>query len=197
MSRKHIVILVAVICCAAALLLAVMPESDEAKIRKKLDLLAETVSKEKEDGPYTVLGKVEDLDRLFTEDCLVKLEPPARTVRTRSSLGTLLTGAFRMVSRIDVSFHDIHITVDPEKNRAKTVLTATVRGPETEGMHAREILMTWVKYEGTWLISSAEEWSPIRNPGRAKTRQQAILSSRSCLTHALIHRYSNRVGKVQ
>ena len=139
-----------------------MITSDETKIKKKLSLLEHTASKDKDDGALALLSKVDNLNKLFTDDCHIKLKPPIRTVRTRSSLSAHLTAAFRMVKYIKVSFHDINVTVDAESNTAETVLTATAEGVEAEGIYAREVVMKWVKQEGTWLITSIEEHSPLR-----------------------------------
>jgi len=108
------------------------------------------------------LGKIEDLDRLFTKDCCIRLEEPGRTVRTRSNLAALLNTAFRAVRDIRIRFHDIHISVGPDKETAETVLTATAKGFEFEGIQAKEIVLEWVKKEGEWLICSANERSPFR-----------------------------------
>ena len=161
MNKKRI-LLTAAACCIIAVLCIFMFKSDEAKIKKKLDLLERTASKDKDDGAYALLSKVENLTNLFTEDCYIKLEPPIRTVHTRSSLAAHFTTALRMVSYLKISFHDINITIDPEAKTAEAVLTATAEGPEAEGIYAREVILKWVKQEGTWLITSVEEHSPLR-----------------------------------
>jgi hypothetical protein len=113
--------------------------SEERRVRKRFHLLSEWVSKSPEETPFTLLQKMRDIGTLFLDPC--ELKAPGESLSgsyTRQEISAYAGSARSYFSRLDFTFHDLHI-VFPEKGIARVTLTAKLTGRSTAGEQVEEI----------------------------------------------------------
>ena len=138
---KKAVILVFLGMAVVAAIFFLTCKQDQRIIKKKLNLLADTVSRSPGQDKLISLVKAGRLKDLFTPDCLIELGEP--------------------IPRIEVTFRDIAVTIEQPPLAAKTVMTATAVSPDSDGggrrTDAREIEMEWKKIDRIWKIFKVSE----------------------------------------
>jgi hypothetical protein len=158
--KKKIITSLIVLVILIIIIVIVFSDTDEARIRKKLDFLAETVSKDRDDGMYTALSKVEDLNETLTEDCSIRLKERFASIRGRANLTSTFSSGFQYVSELDVSFSNVTVEIHEEEQTAKTSLTATATSPDLEKPEVRKVEISLKKIEGEWWIYAVNEVTP-------------------------------------
>ena len=139
----------------------VVRNRDQRIIKKKMNTLAMTLSKSRNEGALVFVTKTGRMNNLFTQNCLIELQPPVPRIQGLETLIAAFSHFQRSVDSMDVGFYDVSIRVDKNSKTAKAVMTAKATGPNPrDGVYstdARELEMEWAKVESKWRISKIIE----------------------------------------
>jgi hypothetical protein len=143
--------------------------SEERRIRRRLDQLAETASVPAGEPPIARLARAAQVGRFFTEDLVIDLGPASAPIRGRAALVALASRFVPPPEGARVAFVDVAVTVAPGGETATVALTATgsmvdrVSGEKV--VEARELEFGLRKLEGEWLVATVKAVSPLLRPG--------------------------------
>ena len=135
---KYLVMGVLIVIIGIILVVTVFP-TEEKRVRKRLHLLSEWVSKSPEENPFTMLQKMKDIGTLFLDPC--ELKAPNESLSgsyTRQEISAYTGSARSHFSKLDFKFYDLHVTF-PEKDVAKVTLTTRLVGKFKTGEQVDEI----------------------------------------------------------
>lgn len=155
---KYFLMGVLIAILGVALAVIVYP-SEERRVKKQFRLLSEWVSKSPEENALNLLQKMRDIGTLFSEPC--ELKAPDESLSggyTRQEISAFAGSARSHFSRIDLTFHDLHIDF-PEREIAKVTLTARMVGSSTAGEQVdeiRELECLLKKIDSKWLFHQIE-----------------------------------------
>jgi hypothetical protein len=155
---KYLVTGVLIVVIGVVLAVTIFP-SEEKRVKKQLRLLSEWVSKTPGENAFTLLQKMKDIGTLFSEPC--ELKAPDESISggyTRQEISAFAGSARSHLSRLDLTFHDLHI-IFPEREIAKVNLTARLIGRSTTGEQMdeiRELECFLKKMDGKWLFNQIE-----------------------------------------
>jgi len=153
-NRKRVAIILAL--AVAAIAAWHLLQSDEVKVRKQLNLLAELISKEGEESTIMAAQRGHSIGKIFTDPSAY--ETDAHTYSgsySRQQIARQALLARAGFTHLRLKLHDISITFT-NKIRAGVILTANVAGETKAGDkidNAHEIELTLSKTEKKWLIS--------------------------------------------
>jgi hypothetical protein len=157
-KMKYLLTGVLIVIIGVVLAVTLFP-SEEKRVKKRFRLLSEWVSKSPEENAFTLLQKMKDIGTLFSEPC--ELKAPDESLSggyTRQEISAFAGGARSHFSRLDLTFHDLHI-VFPEREIAKVTLTARLIGRSTTGEpmdEIRELECLLKKIDSKWLFNQIE-----------------------------------------
>ena len=131
-----------------------LSDSDEEKIRARLDQLAHVVgSSPDENMAFRALrlkSKFEEL--LALNVALAAPELPTTTGRTE--LTQLAASASRLFGEFSVSIGDTEITIDKKRREANAVSAVTLTSSSTDyKREERRVRFTFHEYDGEWQVS--------------------------------------------
>ncbi|MGV3773316.1 MAG: nuclear transport factor 2 family protein [Verrucomicrobiales bacterium] len=133
----------------------------ERVIRKELAELAEAMNRETS-GNISTLANANSIAGHFTSDVTINIEGRfAHTLQGRDELLQMAMAARSRVGRINLTFTDMHVMVDPGGETARVHLTALVRINNEPDLYVQELKMQLRKLERDWLIAFIE---PARQP---------------------------------
>jgi hypothetical protein len=157
-NQKNIMI-IAMTCIAGIIVFFWLYESDEAKIKKRFDILAEDAAKVADEKELAAAIKAKNISDLCAESFQIEL--PSYSISRmfpRSDISAHILAARAHYSDIAVKFYDIHIEF-PEENIAEVTLTGSVEAKLTTGELVNEIhelQCTLTKIEKDWFFSKIE-----------------------------------------
>jgi hypothetical protein len=157
-KMKYLLTGVLIVIIGVVLAVTLFP-SEEKRVKKRFRLLSEWVSKSAEENAFTLLQKMKDIGALFSEPC--ELKAPDESLSgsyTRQEISAFAGGARSHFSRLDLTFHDLHI-VFPEGEIAKVTLTARLIGRSTTGEQVdeiRELECLLKRIDSKWLFNQIE-----------------------------------------
>lgn len=160
---KKIVIALIIALVVAAAMHFIIRNRDEHSIKKSLKSLAASVSKSKNVDVQGIafFKKVATIKLLFSDDCTISVGTSIPTIHGIDDLIAFYTQGMRTVHEIKVTFHDISVAIGEDRSTAKTFMTAKATCPDFQegggGVEAREIEMSWKKYDRTWKIITVNE----------------------------------------
>jgi hypothetical protein len=155
---KYLVIGVLIVIIGVLLVVTVFP-SEEKRVKKRLHLLSEWVSKSPEESPFTMLQKMKDIGTLFVDPC--ELKAPNESLSgsyTRQEISAYTGSARSHFSKLDFKFYDLRIAF-PEKVIAKVTLTARLTGRSATGEQVdeiRELECLLRKIDREWFFNQIE-----------------------------------------
>ncbi len=130
--------------------------SEEKKVRKQFDLLAESVSKGRGEGTIGTAQKVQKIRTLFAKNCGLHIRVYSLSGNyTPHEIASHAARARLRFSRLSLRFYDLDIEF-PEEGTAKVTLTARLTGTTTTGEHVdetRELECVLKRTDGKWLFS--------------------------------------------
>ena len=156
-KRRAAIVAVVLVVAAAAWFLLASRQTEDARIRQRLNELTELVSAA---GPVTgqdILIQLGKLRKFFTEDVVVVIGERLPEIRGRDHLVSMAQAALSRETDISVSFEDLDITVNPDERHALAVVTLLVTGAssdEAKSVTARELELDMAKVDGDWLIKT-------------------------------------------
>lgn len=135
--------------------------SEEKKVKKQFSLLAEYACKEEGERILAMAGKMRNLEFLFYEPCTVEAPPYSLSGGfTRGEIASLAARARLNFSQLTLEFHDLSISF-PEKEKARAVLTGSVKGKTISGEAVHEVQemeCLLKKSQDQWLF---EHWEMV------------------------------------
>lgn len=159
--RKVVIPLVLVGIVLFIIIFLITYNRDQRIIKKKLNSLADTISKSDNEGDLAFITKAGRLNSSFTQDCLIEVGAPIPRIEGLETLMAVFSHFQQSAYNIDVTFYDITVTVDQQRITARTVMTVKATGPDPNGggdmTDAREIEMDWKKIDSTWKIARVSE----------------------------------------
>ena len=132
--------------------------SEESQIRKRMEELSATVSLDAQAGNIRRGLMMESFPRFFTSKCQIKVsyKGSTRTMSGRPDMANAARYLAGLPGGIKVEFHDLTVTVDPEKKIAKGALTMTMMQLDTQTLSAQQFQIELAKEDGKWLVAKAE-----------------------------------------
>jgi hypothetical protein len=136
--------------------------SEEKRVRKQFGLLSQYVAKEPGEDPFSMANRIQNISRLFAENCEFKIEGDSLyslsgNYSRQEVAGYALRGR-SYFSSLSLTFHDLKIRF-PEKGSASVRFTARLAGRSSTGENVdeiRELQCDLNKIEKKWLFSGLE-----------------------------------------
>ncbi|MCU0600585.1 MAG: hypothetical protein MUE70_15165 [Desulfobacterales bacterium] len=157
-NQKNILI-VSLICFACVIAFFWLHESDEDKIKKRFDELAEETAKATDEKELAAVIKAKKISELCADSFQVDF--PSYSISRkfmRNDISAQILAARARYSAISVNFYDISIDF-PEEGIADVTLTGSVEAALTSGESVREIhelRCRLEKIEKDWLFAAIE-----------------------------------------
>ena len=155
---KYIVIAGAVL-VAGIIAFIIFSQSEEAKVKKQFNFLAEKMNKTPNETPLISVARANRIKNLFAETCTV--HAPAysfsRNISSQDLSSLVLTTRSRY-SEMSLEFYDFVIEF-PEEGSADVNLTASMTGKLTTGEYVddiHELKCKLKKTEDIWLLKEIE-----------------------------------------
>jgi hypothetical protein len=168
MVRLRHVIVAGLVVLIGILVVFYLSPSEEKRVRKRFDLLSQSIAKEPGEDLLSMANRVKNIGRLFAENCEFKIEgDPFYAFSGNYSREEVSGYALRgrtFFSNLSLKFHDLKVEF-PEKGTAKVNLTARLTGKSTAGENVdevRELLCVLMKIEKKWLFSQLEVVQVLR-----------------------------------
>ncbi len=159
MVMIRIVVTAVVVAAAGIMVFFWFFQSDEAKIKKQFNVIAELASKASDEHELTAAVNARKIGEKFAETC--RIEIPAYNIsRTYAGkeISARIMGARSRYAEILLTFHDIDIRF-PEEETARVVFTAYVEAVRLSGEPFREVheLVCRLEKNGNdWLLTQIE-----------------------------------------
>jgi len=143
--------------CLASLAWALLGDSDEEKIRARLDQLAHTVSsKEAENLAFRALRLKKALPESL-ESSVHFIAPELRASKGLQELTQLAAGAPRLFGDFDVNVNSTEIAIDEAARQATVLSEVTLTGLSDQlRREARRVRFTLRENDGEWRVSSID-----------------------------------------
>ena len=155
MARSTRIVAAIVGLAVAALVVRSLLPSEEARIRRQFQQLAETASVEAGETALIRAARAARLGAYFTDQAGVDLGGTYEAIQGRDAV-TALAAALRLPeSGLVVEILDTEVTVDAESSQAAASMTAqatTFSSAGEEQFDAREFVVRLRKVDGEWLI---------------------------------------------
>lgn len=158
---RTVVILVSALIVGILAYLCFSP-TEEKRVRKQFDLLSQYVEKAPGEDPFSMANRIQNLSRLFAENCEFKIEgDPLYSLSGRYSRQEVAGYALRgrsFFSEMTLKFYDLKVQF-PERGLSQVRLTARLTGRSNTGERAeeiRELLCLLTQIEKKWLFSQFE-----------------------------------------
>jgi hypothetical protein len=152
-------IVAALILLAGIWLIRVFWPSEEKRIQRAFDSLAEYARKSEGEAPLTAIQKIQRLQSLFGETC--ELQFPTYGISgsfARQDLSLMAARGRAHFQELELSFHDFSISF-PEKEMASVTVTARLRGRMVRGEavdEPHELRCHLRKIDGQWYFIRLE-----------------------------------------
>ena len=130
---------------------------DEKIISKSLRILAQTISKSKDDNNLILITKTQKIQSLFANDCRLTIEYDlAPEIEGLDELTAAFHQFYKLTDKIKVDFYDISITIAESRLAAKINMTVKATGHDPQESKrvtaAQEVNMLWRKIDKKWKI---------------------------------------------
>ena len=129
--------------------------SDEDRIRRRLEELAQTVSVEDGATPMIRQAWAMRLTSYLTPDANVDVGAPFSPVVGRDAVQRVAAAVWVPAGGVRVEFNEVRLTLDTQTRRALATATASVIAGAAVGgqlLQARELEMVFIEVDGEWLL---------------------------------------------
>lgn len=129
--------------------------SDEDRIRRRLEELAQTISVEDRETPMIRQVRATRLTTYLTPDANIDVGAPFSPVAGRDAVLQVATAVRVPAGGVVVEFNEVRVTVDARTRRAVATAIASVSAGAAVGgelLQARELDMVFSEIGGEWLI---------------------------------------------
>jgi hypothetical protein len=138
--------------------------TQEDLVRRTLTDLASAASVPAQEGDLQRLVRVQRIREYLVEDVLVEVEGGPVMSGREAIVGALIQVSVR--GPVLVRFEDVSLRMAPDERAAAVTATVAVEQPDppsgAAGVDAREVEMTWVRPESSWVLSRARAVRPLR-----------------------------------
>ncbi len=152
---KYIIIALAVLLGACALWFFVFRSTDEAKIKKQFQILAESASKAGEETAATLYLKSASLSALFDDHCSLDVAHSfVSGSYTPEEVSSKMVQAHKLFETATMKIYNLTVRMDGE-NKASAIFTLRFTGKSKNGAsfdETREIEASLIRKEGKWLF---------------------------------------------
>lgn len=154
------ILIATVIAAAAVVAFLVFFQSDEAKIKKKFHLLAETAHKNGSEHDLIAAKKAHQIEQMFFGTVRIRI-PSYSVDKTfpRGEISPHVLYARARYQNISLKFHDFQLTF-PAENKAVVGLTGILKAVAASGEPVHEIHeaeCTLKKIDNDWLFTGIKE----------------------------------------
>ena len=138
--------------------------TDERRVRRRLEALAEAVNERPTDG-IGIVAHAAQLALYFTPDVVLDPGHRAGPIRGRERLIALASRAPAGGAAFEVDFVDVSVTVDGDtaSSRLTATLTTRANAAEPAAVDAREVEVQW-RREDEWRIARITLVDPLERP---------------------------------
>ena len=129
--------------------------SDEDRIRRRLDELAQTVSIEDRETPLIRQARATRLTTYMTPDATIDVGAPFSPVAGRDAALRVVAAVRVPAGGVTVEFTDVRVTVDIRTRQALAIATAVLTSGVAFGgdeQQMRELNMVFSEIDGEWLV---------------------------------------------
>ena len=129
--------------------------SDEDRIGRLLEELAQTVSVEAGDTPMIRQARATRLTTYLTVDAHVDIGAPFSPVVGRDAVSRVVAAVRVPAGGVTIEFTQVRVTVDTQTRRAVVIATASVMAGAAVGgelLQTRELDMVFSEIGGEWLL---------------------------------------------
>jgi hypothetical protein len=163
-------LLAAVLIAAAAVWLWTIffPNPDRV-IRKRLAETARAASFAPGQSVFSRLAGAQRLANFFATNVQVNIDIPGHQQRQWSGRDDLLQaalGARSSIESLKVTFPDISLSIDPDKESATADLTAEARISGDSYLYVEEMKFMFRKFGGEWLITQVQTVQTLQSPAQ-------------------------------
>lgn len=150
----------AVVIAAAAAAAFFWWPNEEAKVRRRLDALAEAVSVPSKEQDLARVARASRSRGFFAEDVTVELEGFGEPLlRGRDAIAGMIARPWGTGHGVRVELSNIRISVDENRTSADARFDARAVSLEPDGnpttLDGRMVVLTFRKVDGTWLVAHA------------------------------------------
>jgi hypothetical protein len=148
----------AALACGYWLWLVLFP-TPEKLIRSRVREVASSASFENTEGPVAKMINAEKLAGYFASDAKIYLEGPEtgrHAVNGRDEIVQAAVAVRSLFSSLAVKFVDVNVKVLEGGDTARVELTARVQARGETDFLIQELLITFKRLEGEWLITRVE-----------------------------------------
>lgn len=137
---------------------------EDGRLRGSLHALAGIASSPDQEGDLPRLARVQRIREYLVEDLLVEVEDGPVMGGREAIVGALAQASSTRAVR--VRFADVDVTMAPDERSADVRATIEVRRADprsgVEDVDAREVQMTWVRPERSWVLQRARVVRALR-----------------------------------
>ena len=133
--------------------------SDEDRIRRRLEELAQTVSVEDRETSMIRQARATRLTTFLTLDADVDVGAPFSPVSGRDAVARVAAAVRVPAGGVRVEFNEVRVTLDNQTRRALATATASVMAGTAVGgelLQVRELDMVFNEIDGEWLIEQVQ-----------------------------------------
>jgi len=130
--------------------------SDERRIRRLLDGVADAVTQEEGAGGVVGLAEVAGLSRSLAPEVTVDPGEPFRPITGAQEIVSTVGRLRAVMTTVELTFSDIQVTVDGGTASVRTTARLTLRDRQGEQqVEAREVLIALEERDAGWVIAAA------------------------------------------
>lgn len=145
----------AAVAVAAVVLLVRGCGSEEKRVMRRLDDLAEIVDRGEGESALDTAARARRLGEMFTDPFTVRLEPFGQEISDRQGLMRTFAAYRGGYRRIEVGWRDVEIAVAPGERQASATAVAVASGLDAGGLPARDafrLTFRWQREDGEWRL---------------------------------------------
>ena len=156
---RHFVRALAIVCAVIAMAVYgwrwVFP-NDESEIKAVLERIADGVSASEDGGDVGRLARAASLRNEFAADVRVDAGPPFQRITGREAIIGVAARIKSSVGHLELSFPDISVLVDPDRQTATAMVTAEAHFDQggRRNIDARELEIGFKRLESDWVITA-------------------------------------------
>ena len=156
MVNRNNIIITALIAAAAVIAFFIFFQSEEAKIKKKFNALAQKIAKQADEGNLVAAAAANAIEKMFGPS--IRIEIPSYSVDktfTNNEVSPHVLYARSQYTEMEMDFHDFQFAF-PEENAAVVEVTAvfkatTASGDPVDEIH--EVECSLEKIDDDWLFT--------------------------------------------
>lgn len=131
--------------------------TDEARIRRGLERIADAVGMDGGEGEVARIARAASMRNELDPDIVVEAGPPFSRMTGRDIVVAAVARLNSSVPDLDVQVRDVQVAVAPDRTTASGSVTVEARFRDERGERvtdARELDLTFRRRDGDWVVST-------------------------------------------